>query len=385
MSKALTKKIAQQIQAADGGWISFDTFMQQALYAPGLGYYETREVFGREGDFLTGPDTGPWLSLGLADLIEWGWKELGQPSQWSLVEQGGGSGRLLADVLALLSGRGMVMPTSIHAVERSAQMRERQKQSYAKLGVSAQQHESLAGVSGADNLIYFSNELPDAFPVRCFLWNQGMLRERGVGLDEKGEFCWSDRPAEAPGSLPPLSSGILRQWPPGYFSEWNPYLAAWQADVSRIMRRGFVFSVDYGFAQAEYYRPHRVEGTLLGHLKHEPVHDVLSDPGSRDITAHVDFTAMGRAGLDAGLSMSCWIAQGAWLAQSPAVQAYIQEASTKATAESMALMGGAKRMLLPQGMGELFKLSVQGKGVDDTPPDYLESFNRIDALGLNDA
>lgn len=365
--------------------MSFDAFMQQALYAPGLGYYETREVFGREGDFLTGPDTGPWLSLGFADLVEWGWKALGRPAEWSLLEQGGGSGRLLADVVALLAERDVVMPRRIHAVERSDQMRERQRQAYAKLGASVQQHASLAKLEAAENVIYFSNELPDAFPVRCFIWQQGMLRERGIGLDANGDFCWSDRPAEAPGSLPALPAEILRQWPPGYFSEWNPYLAGWQADVSRIMRRGFVFSVDYGFAQAEYYRPHRVEGTLLGHLKHQPVHDVLGDPGSRDITAHVDFTAMGRAGMDAGLVTGCWITQGAWLAQSPAVQAYIRQAALKTTAESMALMGGAKRMLLPQGMGELFKLAVQGKGVDMAAPDYLASFNRVHALGLGDA
>jgi len=385
MSKALTEHITGLIRSENGGWISFDTFMQQALYAPSLGYYETREVFGREGDFLTGPDTGPWLSLGLADLVEWGWKELGSPADWSLVEQGGGSGRLLADVVALLSGRDVGMPRHIHAVERSAQMRERQKQSYAKLGVSVQQHASLAELQEADNLIYFSNELPDAFPVRCFIRQQGMLRERGVALDVDGGFCWSDRPAEAPGTLPELPSSILQQWPSGYVSEWIPNLAAWQADVSRIMRRGFVFSVDYGFTQAEYYRPNRVEGTLLGHLKHEPVHDVLSDPGSRDITAHVDFTAMGRAGNAADLAMSCWIAQGAWLSQSPAVQTYIRQAVAKTTAESMALMGGAKRMLLPQGMGELFKLAVQGKGVGIAAPDYLENFNRLPALGLDDA
>lgn len=384
MSKALTAQIAQHIQAANGGWISFDTFMQQALYAPGLGYYETREVFGREGDFLTGPDTGPWLSLGLADLIEWGWNELGRPSEWSLVEQGGGSGRLLADVLALLSGRDIVMPQHIHAVERSGQMRERQKQAYAMSGVSVQQHASLAELHEVDNLMYFSNELPDAFPVRCFI-RQGTLRERGVGLDEDGDFCWRDMPAEAPGSLPAISTGVVQQWPEGYFSEWNPHLSGWQADVSRIMRRGFVFSVDYGFSQTEYYRPHRVEGTLLGHLKHQPVHDVLSDPGSRDITAHVDFTAMGRAGRDAGLSMQCWITQGAWLAQSPSLQACIRQAAMQNTAESMALMGGAKRMLLPQGMGELFKLCVQCKGMGDAAPAYLERFNRMHALGLDDA
>lgn len=383
MSKALTEQIAGLIRGGNGGWIAFDTFMQQALYAPGLGYYETGEVFGKQGDFLTGPDTGPWLSLGLADLAEWGWRQLGEPAEWSLAEQGGGSGRLLTDVLALLACRDMTMPRHIHAVERSKQMQARQRQLYEQAGLDVQQHTGLDELPEIDNLIYFSNELPDAFPVRCFTWQGGQMCERGVALDGNGAFCWQDRPAESPGVLPKLPAQLTGAWPAGYFSEWNPNLAGWQQGLSRVMQRGFVFSVDYGFARSEYYRPQRVEGTLLGHLKHQPVHDVLSEPGSRDITAHVDFTALGQAGRDAGLEMLCWMTQGAWLAQSPAVQAHVQQAAALGGAEAMKHMAGAKRMLLPQGMGELFKLGVQGKGVASDAPDYLGAFNRVAALELD--
>jgi len=364
--------------------------MRQALYAPGMGYYETGQVFGAEGDFITGVDTGPWLALGFADLIEWGWHQLGEPDVWTLVEQGGGEGRLLSDVVNLLSEKNMDMPSSVYAIERSTQMGQRQQQAYAGLGVDVQQFSSLDELPLGENVLYFCNELPDAFPVSCFAWRDGKMVERGVGLGDEGKIIWQDAPKGRKSDFPEIKQALKAVWPEGYISEWNPHLAGWQADIARIMQRGFVFCVDYGFAQSEYYRAQRVEGTLLAHLKHEPVSDVLSDPGSRDITAHIDFSTLARAGREVGLDMTCWMAQGAWLAQSPAVQQMIQQAVMQQDEQGVAIMAAAKRMLLPQGMGELFKLSIQSKGIETkgveiTAPDYLTSFNRVDALALDDA
>jgi len=387
MSKALAERIIRKIGDSHDGWIPFEEYMREALYAPELGYYESGEVFGASGDYITGVDVGPWLALGMADLIEWGWQQLGSPKQWTLIEQGGGEGRLLCAVLRILGKRDIVMPARIHAVERSAHMGLRQQAAYAELGgdvqgVDVQLYTQLDELPVSEHALFFCNELPDAFPVRCFSWRDGRMHERGVGLAAAGEFAWRDNPSDDTQGLPQIDEGIVSAWPEGYISEWNPHLADWQAAVSRSMQRGFVFCVDYGYAQSEYYRPNRIEGTLLAHLKHEPVTDILADPGSRDITAHIDFTALGRAGEDAGLDMGCWMTQGAWLAQSPGVQAYIQQAVTQSSAESAAVMASAKRMLMPQGMGEMFKLSVQAKGLDAGAPDFLTSFNRVAALGL---
>lgn len=355
--------------------------MREALYAPGLGYYESAEVFGAEGDFFTGVEVGPWLALGFADLIEWGWRQLGSPKDWTLIEQGGGVGRLLCDVLRLLGERGMVMPERILAVEKSVQMQERQRSAYASLGHQVQIVNTPDELPDSENALFFCNELPDAFPVRCFAKRGAQLYERGVGCDAAGGFVW--RESDATVSLD-IDTRFVAEWPEGYISEWNPHLSAWQAEISSRMRRGFVFCVDYGYAQSEYYRPQRIEGTLLAHYRHEAVHDVLADPGSRDITAHIDFTALARAGRETDLATRCWMAQGAWLAQSPSVQSHIQQIAIQRNEQSAALLAGAKRMLLPQGMGELFKLAVQSKGVAPSAPDFLASFNRVDALGLDD-
>jgi len=377
MSDVLTNSIRERIDRA-GGWLPFDIFMRDALYAPEFGYYESAEVFGETGDFVTGPDIGPWLALALADLIHWGWQQMGHPVDWNLIEQGGGSGRLMCELVKVLDRLGCPLPAKIITVESSEYMRHRQRILYQREGMDVLQVSSLTELDPCENGLYFCNELPDAFPVRCFVRHQHRMLERGVGWDGE-RFTWSKRPLEEP---PEIDSLTMQAWPEGYISEWNPYLPSWQSDIAACMQRGYVFCVDYGYAASEYYRPGRREGTLLAHLNHQALEDVLTDPGSRDITSHVDFTALGKAGMRAGLDVDCWMTQGAWLAQSPSVQKFLQQLAVSADIKSIKSISSAKRMMMPQGMGELFKLCVQSLNAPAKAPLFLTRFNRVQALGL---
>jgi len=376
MTETLTDIIRKRIDHA-GGWLPFDAFMHDALYAPESGYYEAAEIFGEPGDFITGPDIGPWLALALADLIHWGWQQMGRPADWSLIEQGGGSGRLMCELANSLDRLGCPLPARIIAVETSEHMRHRQHILYQREGLDVCQISSLDEMDSCENGLYFCNELPDAFPVKCFAWRQQKMFERGVCWDGAG-FTWDEHPLEEP---PEINPAYMQAWPDGYISEWNPYLAPWQSDIAECMQRGYVFCVDYGYAASEYYRPDRREGSLLAHLNHQALEDVLTDPGSRDITAHVDFTALGEAGMRAGLNMSCWMSQGAWLAQSPSVQEHLQQLAVSADIKSVKAISGAKRMMMPQGMGELFKLCAQSLNIPAEPPLFLARFDRAQALG----
>ena len=361
-----------------GGWIPFDRYMQAALYEPGLGYYESADVFGAEGDFVTGADLGPWLAKGFADLITWGWQALGRPSEWTLMEQGGGSGALLCGVLQEFAAQGMPMPARIVAVEASARMRKRQEQAYRDARIPVEQASALPAVEPGEACILFCNELPDAFPVRCLVKREEVLYERGVGWSGEAP-AWEVAP-EPLTDGPRIDPALQQAWPEGYATEWNPRLDSWQRDVARVVRRGLVFCLDYGFSQQEYYRPNRIDGTLMAHYRHQASGDVLADPGSRDITAHVDFTSLAHWGRIHGLQSTGFMSQGAWLAQSPSVQTHIAALAGSAEAAAMKQMAHAKRLLLPSGMGELFKLLIQrtdGVGSDATLPSFLGHFNRL--------
>jgi len=377
----LKKKIIEAIQSSDG-FLPFETFMQMALFEPKLGYYESRHVFGEAGDFITGIDLGPWLGLGFADLMLWGWQQLGQPKHWILLEQGGGSGHLLTEVLKHLQQQDISMPQVI-AVERSAWMRERQAEHYQAEGFDVTLHASLDDIHTNLPVLMMCNELPDAFPVRPFVYRNGQYFERGVGYQNEA-FVWLEA-SEAISEPLAIDVDIQSTWQNGYISEFNPALKDWQKNVSRLMQHGFLFCVDYGYSQQEYYRNNRVEGTLMGHAAHQVVEDVLSaDVGSCDITAHIDFTHLARLGEQVGLTSLSFITQGAWLAQSPSVQALVTELAQAGTVKSVQAMAQAKRMLLPMGMGESFKLLVQSKNTIDCP-DYLRPLDRKGDLHLQKA
>jgi SAM-dependent MidA family methyltransferase len=376
-SQSLEQIIEQRIKNA-GGFLPFDAFMQAALYEPGLGYYESKTVFGAKGDFVTAADLGPWLSLGFSDLIFWAWQQMGEPAGWTLLEQGSGSGKLLVSTLNVISQFSMQPPARIISVEHSAQLRDRQRELFTRCGLEIELVSSLAELEILENVIVLSNELPDAFPVRCFRWKDGQFFERGVVSGPDG-FDWQD--ADQPLlDGPDIAGQLLDAMPDGYFSEWNPNLAGWQQDLSAVVQSGFVFCVDYGYSQQEYYRPGRLEGSLLAHVKQQVNEDVLAGPGEQDITAHIDFTALKQAGEAVGFESLLWMSQGGWLAQSPSVQAFVQSLAGLQDKESMHLMAHAKRMLMPFGMGELFKLLIQSKGLKSEKPGFLPQFDHLDQL-----
>ncbi|WP_051938289.1 class I SAM-dependent methyltransferase [Ghiorsea bivora] len=373
---ALTEHILALMQTK-GGAISFHDWMQAALYQPKLGYYESERIFGKEGDFTTATAMGDWLSLGFAESINKAWHTMGEPSDWTLLEQGGGNGDLLCNTLTQLKQQGL-FPSQIIAVETSEQLRQRQANNFSKHEFNIQQHANLEDINPIENLIMFSNELPDAFPVQTFSFKQQQTIERGVDWDG-GKFIWTD--------LQTINTAIPQHiqtsWTEEYISEFNPNLQPWQQAISHIAQRAVVLTVDYGYTQKEYYRPARIGGTLMGHYQHQVVDDVLKlSPGVCDITTHVDFTALKKSGESVGLKSIAYTTQGAWLAESKAVQDNIQKLAQHPSVENIAQITHAKRLMLPTGMGESFKLLIQGKGLDETSSQSLisPSFDRLHTL-----
>ena len=360
-----------------GGAIPFQSWMNAALYAPKLGYYESETIFGKAGDFTTAAAMGNWLALAFAESIHKSWSALGQPKSWTLIEQGGGSGTLLVNILKELQKHDN-MPSKTIAVETSAQLRDRQNEAFSENNFDVSVVATLEDIQPTETAIFFSNELPDAFPVQCFQYKGEQTIERGVDWDGQ-TFVWTDL---APTKLD-IAKNIQDKWEDGYISEFNPHLSSWQQDISSLFERGVVLTVDYGYTQQEYYRAQRMEGTLMGHYQHQVVDDVLKlSPGVCDITAHVDFTALKKAGESAGLNSIAYTTQGAWLAESKAVQEKIQNLATQPNVENMADITHAKHLMLPTGMGESFKLLIQGKGLDKASCQSLvsPSFDRLHTL-----
>jgi NADH dehydrogenase [ubiquinone] 1 alpha subcomplex assembly factor 7 len=103
--------------------------MREALTNPQFGYYMTRDVIGREGDFITAPELSQIFGeiIGLWCILIW--ENLGKPSVLRLVELGPGRATLLKDILRVsrrFSSFHRAM--SLHLIEISPYLRHLQAQ-----------------------------------------------------------------------------------------------------------------------------------------------------------------------------------------------------------------------------------------------------------------
>jgi SAM-dependent MidA family methyltransferase len=280
-------------------------------------YYATRDPLGRGGDFITAPEIsqmfGELAGLWLADL----WQRAGAPENMAYVELGPGRGTLAADALRAMKAAGLVPP--IHFVETSPVLRQAQ----AERVPDARWHDDVAGLPGDCPLLVVANEFFDALPIRQFAADGRELR---VTAGEGG-FA---RDGEVETETSPASIDIMRD------------LAA------RLARQGgAMLVIDYG-----HDRPGR--GDTLQAVSGHAWADAWTAAGNRDLTAHVDFHALGGAARDGGARVAGPVGQGDWL---DAMGIALRAAALARTAPSRTeeIEAARRRLTAPEQMGRLFR------------------------------
>jgi len=347
----------RQTIAQAGGWLAFEAWMHQALYAPGLGYYAAGSAkFSEHGDFVTAPELTPLFGQTLAGQLAHVLRDTGTTR---VLEFGAGTGALAEALIGELAAQGLSVTYEI--IEVSADLRARQRQRLAAYGHTVRWLDALPDHYAG---CVIANEVLDAMPVRLFRWDEaGRLMERGVAVEGDG-FVWADRLAE-----PDLAETVAARMPPlpGYVSEINPQAECWVRDLGRWLTRGAALLIDYGFPQHEYYHPQRTGGTLMCHFRHHTHGDPLILPGLQDITAHVDFTAMANAALAGGLTVAGYTSQARFLIEAGLLQLLAAQRHTDPRTQAQ-LTAPVHKLLSESEMGELFKVLVLGKGLQTPLP-----------------
>jgi SAM-dependent MidA family methyltransferase len=313
----LAKQIQNEIEA--GGPISFARFMELALYAPGLGYYEREREIGRGGDFFTSVSVGPAFGRLLAfQFADWFASEKNVHAL-RLVEAGAHDGALAADILQWIKGSRpeIFERLEYHLIEPSPHRRQAQEKKLHDFLAKVKWFDALTPPQKTDDFqIIFSNELLDAMPVHRLVWNAQKLTWDEYRVDwENGQFAW--RRVAAPEELlawaPFIPQAVAQVMPDGYVFEISRAAIAWWETAAQTLSRGKLMAIDYGLSEQELLRPERTNGTLRTYSKHHPGGDLLEGPGEGDITAHVNFSAIEAAGLRAGLKTEDFLEQGIFL------------------------------------------------------------------------
>jgi len=373
--------------------------MELALYCPVCGYYEKEaDTVGRRGDFYTNVSVGSLFGELLAvQFAAWlaplqqAAVDAGGPASFTIVEAGAHDGRLAADVLAWLRERRPALFADLRycILEPSAarrQWQQRRLEAFAprvhwSQGIEQLETELGAAISHRDPErpaprsgicgILFSNELLDALPVHRLVWDAAaaLWLEWGVTL-ENGRLAWGKmglRPGGKPNTdgpfcgvegpeTPRLPERLLEVLPDGFTIEVSPAAEQWWRQAAASLRQGKLVTVDYGLASEEMFTPERSRGTLRAYHRHQVSDDLLARPGEQDLTAHVNFTAIQKAGEASGLRTERLEPQGSFLTR---IAQEVWRAPADFGGWSPARTRQFQTLVHPDHLGRSFRVLVQ--------------------------
>jgi SAM-dependent MidA family methyltransferase len=334
------------------GDLTFRDFMELALYHPEFGYYSRpRNPVGKPGDFVTAPSLSPVFSFAIAGLVREFLSRTGGETT-SVVDIGCGDGALINSVAGQVGGADV----RFFGLDRS----------FAR----AKSAEYVTFLSSIDQLppegvhLLLSNELFDAFPFARLVQRGEHVHELWVAETETG-LDWSEH--EAPAGYEDYFAARGIQLADGQFADVSLEWEAFYDDMAAHVERGLIVTIDYGFPGDKLFHTRmRRFGTAAAYAAHRVSRDLLANPGEQDLTAHVNFTDLERAGERHGFTTLYFDRLAKFLlaigATSHPLFTPIQDAGVSSV-EDLEERDEARRLILPDGIGEDLRVLVQGKGI----------------------
>jgi SAM-dependent MidA family methyltransferase len=342
------------------GPIPFRRFMELALYGEPGGYYRRRpagergspdsglagreggsedslppaDPFGVGGDFFTNSQLQPVFGRLIAQQIARWRAELGASPEFSVVELGLGRG----ETTEMLRER--LPDVRVLGADYGAD--------YCASGLLE------TGFTG----VVFSNEFFDALPVHSVEKRAGRVIEHHVEA-QGNEFRFVDGPVSDP-----RIAGYLDKYAPGLANgqriEVNLAALERLERVAARLHQGYVLTIDYGYTADQIANGRRFsQGSRISYVKHQASEDVLAGPGGRDITAHVNFTALEKRGEELGLITQGLKTQTQFLMEVGEPDQFAAALAAGSEQESFRLRMQLKTLLF--GLGETFQVLVQRK------------------------
>lgn len=341
------------------GDLSFRDFVELALYHPQFGYYARSEnPVGKDADYVTAPLLSPVFSFAVSNLVR-EFVRRNEGALCSIVDIGCGDGGLIEEV-----ARGPLPVASqvrFFGVDRElGRVRPDATATYVR---------TLDELPRDGAHLFISNELYDAFPFARLVRRGEHVHELWVS-EREGVLDWSER--EAPQAYDDYFSANAIELAEGQFADVSLEWEAYHADVARFLQRGLIVTIDYGYPANKLFHPRaRRFGTAAAYAGQRVSRDLLANPGEQDLTAHVNFSDMERAGGNHGTTTLFFDRLAKFLLSLGITEHElfrpVHDLSIDTPEQGMQLMEAreeARRLVLPDGIGEEMRVLIQAKNVE---------------------
>ena len=375
MPSALEQEIRDLI--LEYGRITFARFMYLCLYSRHGGFYSNRKDW-INAHFGTSPGSHPVFGSLIARQLEQMWTLMGEPAVFHAVEVGSGDGALAQSIVdacrrttprfanALRYAAVDYVPGWARSPDHTFDWPQAPGdwkpagKTRANSGVHLVKGEGLRPIRNISGCI-LCNELIDNFPVHRFAIQNGRVREVFVTL-EKENFTEVLAEPSTPRLEERLTSLGL-SLPEGYLGEINLAMDDWAAQLSEVLERGFVLTIDYGDLAADLYSPQNANGTVVCYNQHTATDDPYSLVGRQDITCQVDFTSLMRLGEGHGLDTVGYSRQSLFL-DNLGIASYLQDLDSQELSAARKELNRIAMMALvdPEDYGAI-KVLAQSKGM----------------------
>ena len=353
----LTEKIRRE------GHISFSDYMEIVLYNNAFGYYtNSKKIFGPKGDFVTAPISsslfGEAISNEFINLSE-------DNPNLSILELGGGDGSLALSIISRLKKLD-ILPKQYIILEISEYLITIQKQKIKNQLPDLYDIFEWTNVLDKQKLngLIIANEFFDALPTERFRIKNKKIDSLYIGY-ENNKLCyfWKSCNNSFYRELDIAKNNHEKLEYENYISELNLNYNKWISLLEGLLTSGVIFIIDYGYHSSEYFLKDRCDGTLVCMHNHTPNFNPLINIGRQDISTFVNFTHISNIAKSLNLLVDGYISQSSFLINLGILNIF--EEKKYSEEQKIIELNRLKNLLLPNTMGEIFKVLVLKKNLDN--------------------
>tara|TARA_Y100000389_G_scaffold165284_1_gene169397 strand:+ start:2149 stop:3231 length:1083 start_codon:yes stop_codon:yes gene_type:complete len=334
------------------GKISFSDYMETILFDKSFGVYENKQVLGEEGHFITSPLVSKYFSHCIAkNYIQ----VLEAEKLYNIVELGAGNADLAVNLILYLKDK-KCLPKKYYFLDKSAHLISRQKIAIDNLNIKdsvefvwTDKYEDLP-----KEAFVISNELFDCIPTDLIRYKDKCYQK--AYINEEFKILWEEFDSFSDNTLTALS--LPKKLPDNYVFEFSKGQNTIIDRINKIMHKAYFLIFDYGYSANELYINDRIEGTLTCIKNHLSDFDPLVDVGEKDISAFVNFSYLKNIFENYNWATEAFMSQANYLLSFDILK--------DIDINNIDELSSIKKLIMPNQMGEIFKVLIVGKNINET-------------------